>query len=99
MKTMTCRELGGACDQELSANSWDEMVQTITKHVIAKHPDVAKQMEKMHNEDLSKCVFPVARKLAGDGFAHLAASRSQQSPHASLSAKHSAAQLLRLRCC
>jgi predicted small metal-binding protein len=51
MKTMTCRELGGKCDQKLSASSSDEMVKTMTKHVLEKHPDVAKQMEKMHNED------------------------------------------------
>jgi predicted small metal-binding protein len=48
MKTLTCRELGGTCDQTLSANSWDEMVKVMTKHVIDKHPDVAKQMESMH---------------------------------------------------
>jgi predicted small metal-binding protein len=54
MKTMTCRELGGTCDQRLSANSWDEMVQKMTKHVVDKHPDVAKDMEKMHNEDPKK---------------------------------------------
>jgi predicted small metal-binding protein len=51
MKTLTCRQLGGTCDQKLSANSWDEMVKTMTKHVMEKHPDVAKKMEKMHNED------------------------------------------------
>jgi predicted small metal-binding protein len=51
MKTMTCKELGGNCDETLSANTWDEMVMTMTKHVMANHPDVAKQMEKMHNED------------------------------------------------
>ena len=51
MKTMTCKELGGKCDEKLSADSWDEMVMTMTKHVMANHPDVAKQMEKMHNED------------------------------------------------
>ena len=51
MKTMTCRELGGTCDQELSANSWGEMVQTMTKHVMDKHPDVAKRMEQIHNAD------------------------------------------------
>ena len=50
MKTMTCKELGGTCEQKLSANSWDEMVQRITKHVMERHPDVAKEMEKMHNE-------------------------------------------------
>lgn len=51
MKTMTCKELGGKCDQELSAGSWDEMVKVMTKHVMEKHPDVAKNMEQMHQED------------------------------------------------
>ena len=51
MKTMTCKALGGKCDKKLSADSWDEMVTTMTKHVMANHPDVAEQMEKMHNED------------------------------------------------
>ena len=54
MKTMTCRDLGGVCDQKLSANSWDEMVQKMSKHVMDKHPDVAEEMEKMHNEDPKK---------------------------------------------
>jgi len=51
MKTMTCKDLGGACDQKLTARSWNELVKAMTKHVMEKHPDVAKQMEKMHNED------------------------------------------------
>jgi predicted small metal-binding protein len=54
MKTMTCKSLGGPCEQKLSAGSWDEMVQTMTKHVMEKHPDTAKAMEKMHNEDPKK---------------------------------------------
>src|SRR5437773_8723971 len=54
MKTMTCRELGGTCDQKLSAGSWEEMVKVMTKHVMEKHPDVAKKMEQMHNEDPKK---------------------------------------------
>jgi hypothetical protein len=54
MKTMICKELGGKCDQKLSAATWDEMVQTMTKHVLQKHPDVAKDMEKMHHEDPRK---------------------------------------------
>ena len=54
MKSLTCKELGGACDEKLSANTWDEMVQKMTKHVMAKHPDVAKEMEKRHNEDPKK---------------------------------------------
>lgn len=51
MKTMTCKELGGSCDAKLSADSWGEMVKKMTSHVMEKHPDVAKNMEKMHNED------------------------------------------------
>ncbi len=54
MKTMTCQQLGGKCEQELSAETWDDMVQAMTKHVIEKHPDVAKEMEQMHKEDTEK---------------------------------------------
>jgi predicted small metal-binding protein len=51
MKTMTCRELGGPCDQQLRAETWDEMVRTMTQHVMQNHPDTAKTMERDHNED------------------------------------------------
>lgn len=54
MKTMQCRDLGGTCEERLSAESWDEIVQVMTKHVMQKHPDVAKKMEQMHNEDPKK---------------------------------------------
>jgi predicted small metal-binding protein len=54
MKTMTCKELGGTCDQKLSAESWNEMVGLMVKHVTEKHPDVGKQMEQMHNQDPKK---------------------------------------------
>ena len=51
---MVCSELNGTCEEKLSAESWGEMVQTMTKHVTEKHPDIAKKMEKMHNEDPEK---------------------------------------------
>jgi predicted small metal-binding protein len=54
MKTMTCKELGGQCDQEISADSWDEMVQAMTAHVMDRHPNVAKQMEETHRRDPKK---------------------------------------------
>jgi predicted small metal-binding protein len=54
MKAMTCRELGGPCDQELSAESWNETVQTMTRHVMENHPETTKAMEKMHNEEPKK---------------------------------------------
>ena len=44
---MTCKQLGGPCDQKLSAESWDEMVQKMTKHVMSNHPETAEAM----NED------------------------------------------------
>jgi hypothetical protein len=54
MKTMTCKELGGICDEKLSADSWDKMVKTMTEHVMKKHSDLAKRMKKMHNKDPKK---------------------------------------------
>jgi predicted small metal-binding protein len=51
MKTMTCRELGGRCDHRLCASSWDEMVTVMTKHVLERHPGLAKEMEEMRNKD------------------------------------------------
>lgn len=51
MKTLTCRELGGACDEKISAGSWNDMVEKMTAHVMENHPDVAKDMEKMHADD------------------------------------------------
>jgi hypothetical protein len=54
VKTMTCKELGGTCDKKLSAASWEQMVQAMTKHVMEAHPDVAKKMEAMHKEDPKK---------------------------------------------
>jgi hypothetical protein len=51
MRTMKCKFLGGPCEQKLSAASWDEMVQTMTKRVLEKHPDTAKAMLEMHSTD------------------------------------------------
>jgi predicted small metal-binding protein len=54
MKTMTCRDLGGPCDQKLSAESWDEMVGKMTAHVTENHPETAAEMATMHAEDPAK---------------------------------------------
>jgi hypothetical protein len=51
MRVMTCRELGGPCDKRLTASTWDEMVKTMTTHVMERHPATAKEMQKMHSED------------------------------------------------
>lgn len=54
MKSMTCQELGGPCNQKLTAPTWDEMFKAMTRHVLEKHPDTAKAMERMHAEDPKK---------------------------------------------
>jgi predicted small metal-binding protein len=48
MKTIACRQLGGNCAEKMSASSWDGMFKVMTEHVLEKHADVAKTMEKMH---------------------------------------------------
>jgi predicted small metal-binding protein len=62
MKTLTCKQLGGACNAKLTAGSWDEMVKVMTKHVMANHPDVAKKMQAMHAEDPQKWAKENKRK-------------------------------------
>lgn len=32
MKSMTCKALGGACDQTFSANTFDEIAMMVSKH-------------------------------------------------------------------
>jgi hypothetical protein len=32
MKTMTCKQLGGACNQTFSANTFDEIAMMVSKH-------------------------------------------------------------------
>jgi hypothetical protein len=54
MKTLTRKELGGKCDQKISGDTWGEMVKAMSKHVVEQHPDIAKDMEQMHNQDPRK---------------------------------------------
>lgn len=53
MKTMTCKELGGACDQTFSANTFDEIAMMVSKHARemvqqgdAAHIDAMNEMRK-----------------------------------------------------
>jgi hypothetical protein len=32
MKTMTCKQLGGSCEQTFSANTFDEIAMMVSKH-------------------------------------------------------------------
>ena len=53
MKTMTCKQLGGACDQSFSANTFDEIAMMVSKHARemvqqgdAAHIDAMNEMRK-----------------------------------------------------
>jgi predicted small metal-binding protein len=54
VKTLTCKQLGGICDYKISSDSWDDMVRKMTRHVMEFHPEVARRMEQMHDEDPKK---------------------------------------------
>jgi hypothetical protein len=51
MKTMTCKQLAGACDEEFHAETFEEMAETSKKHAMemAEKGDEAhiKKMEEM----------------------------------------------------
>ncbi len=53
MKKLTCRDLGGACDEEITGNSFEEMGNNCKTHVMEKlnSGDEAHQaaVEKMKN--------------------------------------------------
>jgi predicted small metal-binding protein len=46
MKILTCRELGGECDQPLSANSWEEMLVRLMKHIDDNHSDLSQTIDE-----------------------------------------------------
>ena len=62
MKTMTCKQLGGPCDKEFHAETFDEMVEISQKHGMemaergdVEHINVMKKMrEGMNNPEAMK---------------------------------------------
>ena len=56
MKTMTCKQLGGACDKEFHANTFEEMAELSKKHGMKmyqmgdeKHLKAMKEMQELMN--------------------------------------------------
>ena len=47
---MTCRELGGACDTEITGNSPEEMAENCKKHVM----DLKEKGDTSHDEAMEK---------------------------------------------
>ena len=62
MKTMTCVQLGGACDQKFSAANFDEIAMMVSKHAreMVQNGDVA-HIQAM-NEMRSSMTSPEAAK-------------------------------------
>ena len=50
MKTMTCKQLGGACDKEFTANSFEEMAQLSKQHGI----EMSKSGDKDHLKEMNE---------------------------------------------
>jgi len=50
MKTMTCKQLGGACDKELHANTFEEIAQLCKNHVAERFKDNCELHLKSANE-------------------------------------------------
>jgi hypothetical protein len=50
MKTMNCKQLGGACDEEFHANTFEEMAELSKQHCM----DMFKQQESAHLAAMQK---------------------------------------------
>ena len=50
MKIMTCRELGGACDLEFKAETFEEMAELSKQHGMEMH----KQQDSVHLEAMKR---------------------------------------------
>ncbi len=50
MKTMTCRQLGGACDEEFHAETFEEMAELSKKHGV----EMAEKVDEEHIRVMEK---------------------------------------------
>lgn len=70
MKTMTCKQLGGACDKEFTASTFEEIAELSKKHGMEMfqagdkaHIDAMKKMQElMKSPDAMKEWFESKRK-------------------------------------
>jgi predicted small metal-binding protein len=51
MKTMTCTQLGGPCDDEIIGNTPDELMSNGMKHLEAAHPQMAADVKAAPKDD------------------------------------------------
>ncbi len=51
MKTLTCRQMDGMCDEPISAETSQQMIDVCMEHVKMAHPDMAKNIEATPKDD------------------------------------------------
>ncbi len=51
MKTMTCAQMGGMCDEKISGNTPEEMIGNGMKHIERAHSDMAQSIKSMPKDD------------------------------------------------
>ena len=51
MKTITCRQMGGMCDEPISGNTPEEIMSVGMAHVEKAHPDMAASIKAMPKDD------------------------------------------------
>ena len=51
MKTMTCAQMGGPCDEKIAGSTPDEMMENGMKHLEEAHPEMAAQVKSMEEDD------------------------------------------------
>ena len=51
MKTMTCMQMGGPCEEKIMGATPDEMMMNGMKHMEMAHPDMAADIKAMPKDD------------------------------------------------
>ena len=51
MKTMTCAQLGGPCEEKISGNTPDELIGHAMEHLEATHPQMAADVKAAAKDD------------------------------------------------
>ena len=51
MKKMTCKDMGGMCDHEMTAETAEEMIQVGMVHLEEAHPEMAASVKAMPKDD------------------------------------------------
>jgi predicted small metal-binding protein len=51
MKTMTCAQLGGPCEEKITGSTPDEMMGNGMKHLESAHPEMAADVKAASKDD------------------------------------------------